>query len=175
MNTSLPNLIVFEAFKNKKIPHLKTFEHCQKEVKINEKTRIDLVLSKKTSLKKLNPTFFQNLTPKEKRNFHFIEIKNVTLSENKNKALFPDAVTTRGQKHLKELIEKVEKGYTSEIFFLVQRSDCDFFSPAKDIDPEYALLLKKAYKKGVKISSYGCLFKKDEIVLNPQNKLKILL
>ncbi len=176
VNTSLANQIVFEAWRAQKLPYLKKFQFCQKEVKINEKTRIDLVLSSKPIQERLNQNTFKKLSAKEKKNFHFMEIKNVTLAHTQNKkALFPDAVTKRGQKHLKELIEKVEKGYNAEIFFLAQRSDCKFFSPEKEIDPEYADLLTKAHKKGVKISSYGCLFGKNEILLNPRNKLKIIL
>ena len=176
VNTSLANSIVFEALSLKKIPSLKTFKDLKKEVKISEKSRIDLVLSKKTFKEKLGLSFFQSLAKAERESFHFMEVKNVTLAyPSKKTAFFPDSPTERGRKHLRELIKKKEEGFSAEIFFLVQRSDCEFFSPEKTIDPEYARLLIEAHKKGVKISSYGCIFKKDEISLNLKNKLKIVL
>ena len=179
VNTALANTLVWEAWQAGKIPHWRKFRQAQREVSVSEKSRIDIVLSQIELHEKMKPTLFQTYenqkTYKKPYPFHFVEIKNVTLAHDlKKTALFPDAVTLRGQKHLKELMEKVKKGHTAEIVFLVQRSDCLVFSPAKDIDPEYARLLKKAYNMGVKISSYPCLLRQDGIFFQPK-KLKVVL
>lgn len=78
-----------------------------------------------------------------------LEVKNVTLCYNGTTACFPDAVTTRGQKHLRELAEAVKQGYRAVIFFLVQRGEATDFSPADDIDPEYGRLLRQVTSEGV--------------------------
>ena len=122
--------------------------------------------SKKQEVKKWN---HKNITPP----LHLIEIKNVTLAEN-NVALFPDAVTERGLKHLEELIHLTEKGFSCEMLYIVQRSDCEVFSPAKDIDPAYTEKLKEAKKAGVKITALPCkLGKKDVSLLAAPLKVKL--
>ncbi len=78
-----------------------------------------------------------------------VEVKNVTLVDSPGRACFPDAVTTRGQKHLRELMRAVEQGWRSVIFFLVQRGEATSFSPADHIDPEYGRLLRLAVSGGV--------------------------
>jgi len=78
-----------------------------------------------------------------------VEVKNVTLCYNGTTASFPDAVTTRGQKHLRELAEAVKQGYRAVIFFLVQRGEAIDFTPADDIDPEYGRLLRQVTSEGV--------------------------
>jgi sugar fermentation stimulation protein A len=83
---------------------------------------------------------------------HYIEVKNVTLGRN-GEAQFPDAVTERGQKHLKELMSLMKKGHSAELVFVIQREDCKAFSPADDIDPEYGKLLRQAIKQGVRVTA----------------------
>jgi sugar fermentation stimulation protein A len=83
----------------------------------------------------------------------FIEVKNCSLVED-GCALFPDAVTSRGTKHLLELARLVSEGHAGVIFFLVQRFDGDRFSPAATIDPLYARTLSKVVQHGVKILAY---------------------
>ncbi len=80
----------------------------------------------------------------------FIEVKNVTLKEG-NYALFPDAVTSRGKKHLETLIKVKEQGMRAVMLYIIQRMDIDTFGLAKEIDPEYSKTLKTAYEKGVEI------------------------
>lgn len=144
VNTSWPNLLVGEAFEKKLFPHWKDFDYSQNEVKISKESRIDWVFSSQGG------------------KTHYLEVKNVTMAsgdvENKKGiAHFPDAVTERGQKHLKELMRLIEKDSTkkvgAEIFFAVQRQDCKSFSPADDIDPEYGKLLRLAHKKGVLVTA----------------------
>jgi sugar fermentation stimulation protein A len=83
-----------------------------------------------------------------------LEVKNVTLTDGATTALFPDAVTTRGQKHLRELQGALAEGYRAVIFFLVQRGEAECFSPAEAIDPEYARLLREVAAAGVEVLAY---------------------
>jgi sugar fermentation stimulation protein A len=101
-----------------------------------------------------------------------VEVKNVTLVEN-NLARFPDAVTTRGQKHLKELMNEIQNGNRAVIFFLIQREDADSFAPADDIDPTYGKLLRDAFHAGVEIMAYQCKLSPEEISI--WRKLPVML
>lgn len=130
INTSVPNKIAYSWIRENKIPGLMGYDEVRREVKYDD-SRIDIYASKEG----------------EKC---FTEVKNVTLKEG-DKALFPDAVTVRGQKHLKTLTNLKEKGFRAVMLYVVQRMDVDTFAPAKEIDPHYAELLKNAYKKGVEI------------------------
>ena len=109
----------------------------------------------------------------EKTKKTFIEVKNVTLSREKNIAEFPDAVTSRGLKHVKELLKAKQKGFEIYLLFVIQRNDCSKFQLAKDIDPEYCEFLIKAVKKNLKILSYDCKFSPKGIKLNREIKFKI--
>lgn len=111
-----------------------SFDSVKPEFKINAETRLDFALIKNGSDK-----------------MHFIEVKNVTLAEDKI-AKFPDAVTERGQKHLVELMRLQSEGHSTEILFFIQREDCQTFAAAADIDPEYARLLQQAAQAGVRIT-----------------------
>jgi sugar fermentation stimulation protein A len=151
VNTSWPNKLAKEAFEKGVISHWKKYSEIKAEVKINKETRLDLLLSNSTKLTKK----------------HYVEIKNVTLKKD-DAAQFPDGVTERGQKHLRELMHLVDEGNTAEILFTVQRSDCNYFTTADNIDPEYGKLLRQAQKKGVKISAFVVKFDLEQIVLSPQ-------
>ena len=95
------------------------------------------------------------------------------MSRNKKKAEFPDAVTSRGLKHINELINANKKGYKIFILYLVQREDCNSFSIAKDIDADYAKALVKAVKNNLNILCYDCKFSSKGIKLNKKIKIKI--
>jgi sugar fermentation stimulation protein A len=101
----------------------------------------------------------------------FLEVKNVTLKRKNNIAEFPDSITTRGTKHLNELMAAAKKGYKSYLLFVIQREDCDKFKVANDIDIEYSKALTKAVKNNVKVLCYDCKFSSKGITLN--NKIKI--
>lgn len=136
VNTNLPNKIVFDALYSNKIPELK-FHKIQREVKYGEEnSRVDILLfgKKKT----------------------FVEVKNVTLEEPEipGVAQFPDAVTTRGQKHLRELANEVKNGSDAIIFLLVNRTDCNRFKIAEHIDKDYKNEFDKAIKNGVRALVY---------------------
>lgn len=159
VNTSLPNKLVAELFETNPLEHWKKFDRLQSEVKINDKSRIDLVLwnSNDHDVKKWN---HKNLAAP----LHLIEVKNVTMAEN-GVALFPDAVTERGLKHLNELIELTEKGFTCEMVYVIQRTDCQSFKAADHIDPKYAEKLQEAKEAGVIVSPLPCEISKNEVLL----------
>jgi sugar fermentation stimulation protein A len=159
VNTSLPNKLVTELFLENSLQHWKNFDRIQAEVKISDHSRIDLVLwnQKDHDVPKWN---HKNL----KKPLHLVEVKNVTLSEG-DVALFPDAVTERGLKHLDELIHFKKLGYTCEMVFVIQRTDCQSFSAAKAIDPAYAKKLFEAQKAGVLVTPLVCKINAQEISL----------
>ena len=149
INTQLTNKIVLEALNKKRIKNLVKFYNIKTEAKFSDKTRFDFLISNN----------------KEKC---FLEVKNVTLVRNDKIAEFPDAVTSRGTKHLKELITAKKKGYESYILYLIQREGCKSFKIAKDIDQEYKITFGEAIKNGVKMLCYDCKLSNEEIRLNNQ-------
>ena len=154
INTHLTNKIVLDALKKKNIEIFKDLIDIKQEVKFNDNTRFDFLVIEKT--KKI-----------------FIEVKNVTLSRKKSLAEFPDAITLRGLKHIKELLNARKKGYETYLLYVIQREDCSKFKLAKDIDPEYSRLLEKAVKKKLKILCYDCKFSSKGIKLN--RKIQVLI
>lgn len=168
INTSLPNKLIYDLWKNQRYAPWTAFDRGQMEVKINSETRLDMALWKSSDVPQ------EKLAWKEiKPPLHFIEIKNVTLSDGQT-ALFPDAVTERGQKHLSELMLLMDQGYSCEIVFLIQRSDCTQFSPADVIDAKYGQLLRDAKKRGVQITPLSCSLSPQGIQLNTE-PLKVVL
>ena len=154
VNTHLTNKIVFNALENNFIKELSKDIVIKKEVKFGENTRFDFLITK--------------------NNYKaIIEVKNVTLSRNQGIAEFPDAVTSRGAKHIDELIKASKQGYEIYIAYIIQREDCNKFIIAKDIDPEYSNLLSKAVKKKLNILCYDCKFSLKGIKLN--NKIKYII
>ncbi|MGE3973294.1 MAG: DNA/RNA nuclease SfsA [Bdellovibrionales bacterium] len=171
VNTSHPNKLVMELWMLKKVKHWKNLDRAQAEVKISNESRIDFVMwnSKDCGEERLQKYDFK----KTKSCFHFVEVKNVSLAEN-GVALFPDSVTERGQKHLRELMVLKKLGHTSEILFVIQRQDCKSFSPADDIDPEYGKLLREAIQAGVQATALVCDLSDEGIELLPKPlKIKI--
>ena len=154
INTHLTNKIVFDALKKGSIKNFTNIDSIKQEVKFGENTRFDFLLIEKT--KKT-----------------FIEVKNVTLSRKDKIAEFPDAITSRGLKHIEELLRAKQKGFEIYLLFLIQRNDCSKFQLAKDIDPEYCEFLVKAIKKNLKLLCYDCKFSPKGIKLNREIKFKI--
>ncbi|MBC7743183.1 MAG: DNA/RNA nuclease SfsA [Bdellovibrionaceae bacterium] len=150
VNTSHPNKITHEAIQaalasqKSFFKHWAPYKYYKSEHKISKETRLDGVFC-------VDESDLDNHESKK----HFIEIKNTTLMkviDGKKHAQFPDAVTERGQKHLKELTSLVKAGHQAELIFTVQRSDVTVFSIAHDIDPDYKKLFDMAVKAGVIIS-----------------------
>ena len=131
VNTSIPNNFVFEALNQNKIPQLEGYTSIRREVPYGKNSRIDILLE----------------APEKPP--CFVEIKNVTLSRKNKEAQFPDAKTTRGLKHLGELIQEKKKGHRAVMLYLVNREDCESFSFANDIDPAYAEGAQQAFSEGV--------------------------
>jgi sugar fermentation stimulation protein A len=154
VNTHLTNKIVLHALRNNLIKEFSKNIEIKPEFKFGENTRFDFLISKK----------------KYKA---FIEVKNVSLSRNKNIAEFPDTVTSRGLKHINELIKASRQGYEIFILYLIQRDDCKSFKIAKDIDPLYSNSLAKAIKKKLNVLCYDCKFLSKGIKLNKKIKFKI--
>lgn len=102
----------------------------------------------------------------------YVEVKNVTLKLD-GKAQFPDSVTERGQKHLKELIDIKQSGLRAAMLFIVQREDVSSFHAAKSLDPEYAELLGQAHKSGVEILIYQCRMGLKELSLGQAMPLEL--
>tara|TARA_B100001093_G_scaffold357918_1_gene342505 strand:+ start:429 stop:1124 length:696 start_codon:yes stop_codon:yes gene_type:complete len=154
VNTHLTNKIVLHALRNNLIKELKKNIEIIPEVKFGSNTRFDFFIKKKDYKA-------------------FIEVKNVTLSRNKGVAEFPDAVTSRGLKHINELTKAYKKGYEIFIFYLIQRNDCKSFKIAKDVDPDYSNSLSKAVKKNLNILCYDCKISSKGIKLNQKIQFKI--
>ena len=151
INTHSTNKIVLDALKKNRIKELKKDIKIKSEVKFGKKTRFDFLIS----------------TNNYKA---FIEVKNVTLSRQSKVAEFPDSVTSRGSKHIEELLKASKKGYKIFILFVIQRDDCEKFKIASDIDPLYSKLLDSALKKKLNIICYDCKFLPKGIKLNKKIK-----
>ena len=136
INTSLTNKIARQAIDENLISELVAYSSCRTEVVYgDEKSRVDLLLSHNDQL-------------------CYVEVKHVTLKVDHRLAAFPDAVTKRGQKHLRELISQVKLGHRAVMLFIVMRTDVDTMVPADDIDPEYGQLLRQAVDMGVEVIAY---------------------
>lgn len=147
INTAHPNRIVEEAVRGGKIAELRDYPDVRREVKYGKNSRIDVLLQG------------------EDRPDCYVEVKNVHLRR-ETAAEFPDAVTARGAKHLREMADMVDQGARAAMMYLVQREDCDRFAVAADIDPTYAETLSEARKRGIEILCYTCRLSPEGIELN---------
>lgn len=147
VNTLIPNRLVYQTLKADQIKELRGFDYICSEVKVNEKSRLDIEIFNEDGKR------------------CFIEIKNSTLVQN-GKAQFPDAVTARGLKHLKELQALKNEQTRTVIFFLIQRMDANVFSPADHIDPAYGKELRESIDKGVEVIVYDVQVDRKRVVLN---------
>jgi len=137
INTMVPNRLVEEGVRDGMIQQLAGYPTIRREVRYgNENSRIDLLLEGADDLPRA-----------------WVEVKNVTMLE-RGRALFPDAVTTRGRKHLRELAAQVQAGERGVLVFVVQRSDAHEVAPADAIDPAYGQELRRAASAGVELLAY---------------------
>ena len=153
VNTHMANKIVAHGLKNNLIKELKDNNTIKTEVFFNKETRFDFLVEKN----------------KQKI---FIEVKNVTLFRDKKTAEFPDAITTRGSKHLLTLIDAIKKGYKTYLIFLVQIENIEKFKIARDIDSEYYKNYLISKKAGVNFLAYRCKINSKEIKI--EKKIKII-
>ena len=153
VNTHMANKIVNHGLSNNLIKELKNNDIIKPEVFFNKDTRFDFFIEKG-------------------RDRSFVEVKNVTLFRDQKTAEFPDAITTRGSKHLLALIDAIKKGYKSYLIFLVQIQNMENFKIARDIDGEYYKNYITAKKAGVNFLAYRCKITPKKIEI--EKKLKIL-
>ncbi len=149
VNTHRANKIVEHGLRNKLIKEFKYIKNIQSEFKYSDDTRFDFLCDN-----------------------YLIEVKNVTLFRENDIAEFPDAVTSRGTKHLNMLIKSIKKGYKPYVLFLTQIQNIDNFRIAKDIDHIYFENYKKAKKAGVKFLAYRCKLSSKEIKI--EKKINIV-
>ena len=154
INTLSANKIVKHGLQNNLIQELRDIISIKPETKFGLNTRFDFLISFKKSKA-------------------FVEVKSVTLSRKSKVAEFPDAITSRGLKHINELMKASKKGYKIFILYLIQRNDCNLFTIAKDIDIEYAKALSKAVKNNLKILCYDCKFSSKGIKMNNKINFKL--
>ena len=147
VNTHLANKLVKEGLQNNTLLEFKNLDKIVTEKFYNKETRFDFLVEK--NKKKI-----------------FIEVKNVTLIRDGKTSEFPDAITTRGSKHIKTLMDAHKKGYECYVLFLVQIENCKYFRIAKDIDNEYYENYKLAKKSGVKFIAYNCKVGPKEIKID---------
>lgn len=134
INTSLPNRVIGHMLDRHLLPELDPYNEIKAEVVYgNEKSRIDFLLTDSANAKRT-----------------YVEVKNTTWCKG-SLALFPDTVTTRGQKHLRELMSVISEDTSAALIFFVNRGDCDRFAAGAEADPEYARLFNEAIAKGVQV------------------------
>jgi len=148
IDSRIPNKLIGEALLKREIAEIKEYDDVKSEITFG-KSRLDFLL----------------LGPQKKV---LIEVKSVTLVK-EDIAYFPDAFTTRGTRHIKELIQAKNEGYDSIIIFVIQRPDASAFSPNAKTDPNFALSLKRAQAKGILILPYLCTANLQEIKLFKKN------
>ncbi|NOX26159.1 MAG: DNA/RNA nuclease SfsA [Deltaproteobacteria bacterium] len=142
VNTGRTNALVAEALRKGIIREL-VFTTMQAEIKVSAKSRLDFLLHNDDDMT-------------------YIEVKNCTLAQN-GSAMFPDAVTARGTRHLRELMRLRENGHGAVIFFCVQRADADCFIPADHVDYEYGKTLRQAARAGVQVLAYQADVRPDGV------------
>lgn len=142
MDSQIPNNVIFNALKNNKIDEFQNIENLESEVNFGN-SRFDL--------------FF-----KHNNRDTFLEVKGVTL-ENDGISMFPDAPTTRGTKHVYEMIQALEQGYKAVIFFLIQMRGPYLFKLNWEMDKDFSEALLLAHKRGVEILAYDSIISEDSI------------
>lgn len=158
INSALANKLVAEALDNGIINELAGYSSRRTEVAYGEqRSRIDFLLSC------------------EGREECYVEVKSLTLKTENGVGVFPDAVTTRGQKHLQELMAEVAHGKRAVLLFCVQHTGIERVSVARGIDPEYARLIDEAVAEGVEVIAYGVAIDPAQNTLILTNSLPVLL
>lgn len=155
VNTHMANALAEEAINAGRIDALTGYDSLRREVKYGENSRIDILLESAAK-----PPCY-------------VEVKSVTLSRQPGLAEFPDAKTARGTKHLHEMTEQVRQGNRAVQLYLSQRNDVQKFTPARDIDPDYAKALSAAQKAGVEVLAVTCHISPDGIAVSEALPLEL--
>jgi sugar fermentation stimulation protein A len=148
VNTAHPNAVVAEAIAAGRIPELAGYAGLRREVPYGVNSRIDIQLTDTSRPRCL------------------VEVKNVHLMRTRGLAEFPDAVTARGAKHLREMADAVRTGDRAAMVYLVQRGDCVRFALAADIDPAYAAAFAAARAAGVEAFCFACAVTREGLTLD---------
>lgn len=156
INTNAPNKLVEEAILNGKIKELQGYNTLTREVKYGENSRIDFLLTEHKQ---------------RQEQLCYVEVKNAHLLRQPDLAEFPDSVTARGTKHLNELSNMVKQGHRAVMLYIIQRTDANSFTLAKDIDPKYAKAFEKAIETGVEAFSYICEINTKEVIITAPIKI----
>ena len=152
IDSQAPNVVVFEALKAGEIPEIGLVDRLKREVSYGD-SRFDLYYERKG----------------EKG---FIEVKGVTLEVN-GVAMFPDAPTVRGTKHVMELVKARQEGYRTTVLFVIQMKSCQSFIPNKEMDEDFANAWIEASQQGVQILAYDSIVKEDELSLDQSVSVKL--
>ncbi len=137
INTMRSNRLVEEALRAGRIPVLAGYPQLRREVRVGEAgSRVDFRLDSPAGA-------------------CFVEVKNVTAAVENGIAVFPDAVTARGSRHLRELMDLADAGHRAVLLFCVQRADVECVRPADHIDPVYGRTLREAAARGVELMAWG--------------------
>ncbi|MBW2193226.1 MAG: DNA/RNA nuclease SfsA [Deltaproteobacteria bacterium] len=147
VNTQVPNRLVAESITAGRVEELGGYENISREVRVGSNSRLDILLTG------------------DDKDPCYVEVKNCTLVD-EGVACFPDAVTSRGLKHLVEMRRLVSSGNRCVMFYLIQRMDAEVFRPADHIDPEYGRELRRVAGQGVEIVAYDVLIDLKTITLN---------
>lgn len=157
VNTGRANALVEAGIERGVITELQGYSRCRREVRYGqEKSRIDFLLE-----------------DGERR--CYVEVKSVTLMDAPGQGLFPDAVSQRGTRHLRELIEMVRAGHRAVLLFCVQHTGIEWVEPADLIDPEYGVTLRRAVQAGVEVLAYGATIEPDQAQVHLKPRLQVRL
>ncbi len=152
IDSQVPNAVVHESILNGKLPEFQNIVELKREVKYGN-SRFDLAFTSETTK-------------------GFIEVKGVTLEEN-GVAMFPDAPTQRGTKHIYEMINAVKQGFEGYIFFLIQLKGVKYFTPNDLTDLKFSEAISMAYKNGVNIVAYDSIVTQDEIIISDRVEVRL--
>ena len=155
VDTSVPNRALRHALESREIPEFSSYSNLRAEVKYGQSSRIDFLLQ-------------ADGLPDA-----YVEVKSVTLSRTADLAEFPDSVTQRGAKHLRELAEMAALGHRAGMFYLVQRTDCAAMTLASDIDPAYAAAFKDARAAGVEVVCYDTHISPEAITIGQRLPVRV--
>ena len=153
IDTSVPNRVVGEALRARRIPEFAGYRQIRPEVRYGVGSRIDFLLT--------GPNLPNADLPDA-----YVEVKNVHLMRRPGLAEFPDSVTKRGARHLDELAAMAAAGHRAVMLYCVQRTDCDRLALAADLDPNYAAAFARARAAGVEVIAWACTISPTGIALD---------
>ncbi len=158
IDSQLPNKLVEEAITKGVIKEISGYNYIKKEVKYSE-SRFDLFLK-------------QNEDTQSPKDCCYIEVKGVTL-ECDSVAMFPDAPTERGARHIHELIKAHSEGYRAVLVFVIQLDFAEYFTPNYKMDADFGTAVKEAYSKGVEILAYSCKISEREAYIEKAVEIRL--